>query len=179
MMRLYVLTLLLGPREHLVTPLSVVAVRKNLDQLYSSINHHRTTTNLSDIVWCMSGGVPSMSGVVWWYLEHFWWCLVVSDALMGWCCWCCWCTDAMMQWCTVASHELMLRMCWCNDALMHWFCWNADAADALILLMRWYCWCADAADALLLLVRWCCWCADVLMHWRYWIRIRISSRTFL
>ena len=30
---------------------------KNLDQLYSYINHHRTTTNLSDIVWCMSGGV--------------------------------------------------------------------------------------------------------------------------
>lgn len=37
----------------------------NLDQLYSSLNHHRTTTNLSDIVWCMSGGVLSMSGGVW------------------------------------------------------------------------------------------------------------------
>ena len=44
---------------------------KNLDQLYSSINHHRTTANLSDIVWCMSGGV-------WWCLMHVWWCLVVS-----------------------------------------------------------------------------------------------------
>ena len=42
--------------------------KKNLDQLYSSINHHRTTANLSDIVWCMSGGV--------------WWCLVVSDACL-------------------------------------------------------------------------------------------------
>ena len=48
---------------------------KNLDQLYSSMNHHRTTANLSDIVWCMSGGV-------WWCLEHVWWCLVVSDAYL-------------------------------------------------------------------------------------------------
>ena len=36
--------------------------KKNLDQLYTSINHHRTTANLSDIVWCVSGGVWSMSG---------------------------------------------------------------------------------------------------------------------
>ena len=33
---------------------------KNLDQLHSSINHHRTKTNLSG----MSGGVWSMSGGV-------------------------------------------------------------------------------------------------------------------
>ena len=49
--------------------------KKNLDQLYSSINHHRTTANLSDIVWCMSGGV-------WWCLDYVWWCLVVSDACL-------------------------------------------------------------------------------------------------
>ena len=30
---------------------------KNLDQLYRYVNHHKTTTNLSDIVWCMSDGV--------------------------------------------------------------------------------------------------------------------------
>ena len=48
---------------------------KNLDQLYSSINHHRTTANLSDIVWCMSGSV-------WWCLEYVWWCLVASDACL-------------------------------------------------------------------------------------------------
>ena len=49
--------------------------KKNLDQLNSSINHHRTTANLSDIVWCMSGGV-------WWCLDYVWWCLVVSDACL-------------------------------------------------------------------------------------------------
>ena len=48
---------------------------KNLDQLYSSLNHHRTTANQSDIVWCMSGSV-------WWCLEHVWWCLVASDACL-------------------------------------------------------------------------------------------------
>ena len=37
------------------------ACAKDLDQLYSCINHHRTTTNLSNIVWCMSCGVWSMS----------------------------------------------------------------------------------------------------------------------
>ena len=58
----------LGPRGPLVPPLIPVdpwtrgwtrgwTRAKNLDQLYSYINHHRTTTNLSDIVWCMSGGV--------------------------------------------------------------------------------------------------------------------------
>ena len=52
--------------------------KKNLDQLYSSINHHRTTANLSDNVWCMSGGVWIMSGGVWSCLMHVWWCLVVS-----------------------------------------------------------------------------------------------------
>ena len=50
-------------------------LKKNLDQLYSSINHHRTTANLSDIVCCMSGGVSSMSGSVWR-------CLVVCDACL-------------------------------------------------------------------------------------------------
>ena len=39
--------------------------KKNLDQLYSSINQQRTTANLSDVVWCVSGGVWSMSGGVW------------------------------------------------------------------------------------------------------------------
>ena len=54
------------------SPVSFVMVRKKrLDQLYSSINNHRTTANLSDIVWIMSGGV-------WWCLMHVWWCLVVS-----------------------------------------------------------------------------------------------------
>ena len=41
--------------------------KKNLDQLYSSINRQRTTANLSDIVW--------------WCLEHVWWCLVVSGGV--------------------------------------------------------------------------------------------------
>jgi len=41
----------------------------------SSINHHRTTANLSNIIWCMSGGV-------WWCLDYVWWCLVVSDACL-------------------------------------------------------------------------------------------------
>ena len=61
----------LGLREPLVTPLSthIWTLAKNLDQLYSSINHHRTTINLSDIVWCMSG--------VWWYLVVSGACLVV------------------------------------------------------------------------------------------------------
>ena len=66
----------LGPRGPLVPPLIPARgpVRaKNLDQLYSYINHHRTTTNLSNIVWCMS---------VWWSLMHVWWCLVVSDACL-------------------------------------------------------------------------------------------------
>ena len=52
--------------------------KKNLDQLYRSINHHRATANLSDIVWCMYGGVWSMSGGVWWCLILVWWCLLVS-----------------------------------------------------------------------------------------------------
>ena len=39
--------------------------KKNLDQLYSSINHHRTTANL--IKHCV---------------VHVWWCLVVSDACL-------------------------------------------------------------------------------------------------
>ena len=47
---------------------------KNQNQLYNSINHHRTTTNLWDIVWFLSGGVWSMSGGVWW-------CLVVFDGV--------------------------------------------------------------------------------------------------
>ena len=64
----------LGPRGPLGLPSFVrlstrPSVRKkNLDQLYSSINHHRTTANLSDIVW--------------WCLDYVWWCLVVSDACL-------------------------------------------------------------------------------------------------
>ena len=67
----------LGPRGPLGLPslVSPFVGAKNLDQLYSSINHHRTTANLSDIVWCMSGGV-------WWCLDYVWWCLVVSDACL-------------------------------------------------------------------------------------------------
>ena len=71
----------LGPRGPLGLPSLVRSSvrpsvrKKNLDQLYSSINHHRTTANLSDIVWCMSGGV-------WWCLDHVWCCLVVSDACL-------------------------------------------------------------------------------------------------
>ena len=60
----------LGPRGPLGTPSFARSPvgKKNLDQLYSSINQQRTTANLSDIVWCMSGGV--------------WWCLVFSDACL-------------------------------------------------------------------------------------------------
>ena len=67
----------LGPRGPLELPSFVrpPVRKKNLDQLYSSINHHRTTANLSDIVWIMSGGV-------WWCMDYVWWCLVVSDACL-------------------------------------------------------------------------------------------------
>ena len=71
----------LGPRGPLGLPSSVrpsdrpPVCKKNLDQLYSSINHHRTTANLSDIVWCISGNV-------WWCLEYVWCCLVASDACL-------------------------------------------------------------------------------------------------
>ena len=74
----------LGLRGPLGTPLSVRPFvrppvgKKNLDQLYSSVNHHRTTANLSDIVWCMSGGVWWCLEHVWWCLMHVWWCLVHS-----------------------------------------------------------------------------------------------------
>ena len=59
----------LGPRGPLVPPLFVRGTvrAKNMDQLYSYLNHHRTTTNLSDFVLCMSGGV--------------WWFLVVSGGV--------------------------------------------------------------------------------------------------
>ena len=73
-MRFHLRQSFLGPRgplglPSLVRPFARSPVgAKNLDQLYSSINHHRTTANQSDIVWCMSGGV-------WWCLEHVWWCL--------------------------------------------------------------------------------------------------------
>ena len=43
------------------TFVSLPVRKKNLDQLYSSINHHKTTANLTDIVW---------------------WCLVVSGACL-------------------------------------------------------------------------------------------------
>ena len=61
----------LGPRGPLGLPSSVrLSARgaKNLDQLYSSIAHHRTTANLSDIVW--------------WCLVVAGLCLVVSDACL-------------------------------------------------------------------------------------------------
>ena len=48
---LYIRTNFLGPPVR----------AKNLIQLYSYINYHRTAINLSDIVCCMSGGVWSMS----------------------------------------------------------------------------------------------------------------------
>ena len=58
------ITRFLGPRGPFGLPSLVrpFVRKKNLDQLYSSINHHWTTANLSDIVWCVSGGV-------WWCLE--------------------------------------------------------------------------------------------------------------
>ena len=52
----------LGPRGPLGSPSFV-----------RSINHHRNTANLSDIVWLVH---------VWWCLEHVWWCLVASDACL-------------------------------------------------------------------------------------------------
>ena len=70
----------LGPRGPLGLPslVSPFVGAKNLDQLYSSISHYRTTANLSDIVWCVSGGVWWCLEHVWWCLMHVWWCLVVS-----------------------------------------------------------------------------------------------------
>ena len=52
----------LGPRGPLGLPSFVCSSvgAKNLDQLYSSINHHRTTANLSDIVLCMSGAAEAL-----------------------------------------------------------------------------------------------------------------------
>ena len=139
-------------------------------------NHHRTTANLSDIVWCMSG-------VVWWCLEHVWWCLVVSDAclvvsggvsrckcILAGMTWIDWCIRADIPssscnwcWCTVAADALML--------LMHCCCWCADAAAALMLLKCWCCWCTVAAKVLLLRMCWCCWwavAADALMLQMCW-----------
>ena len=55
--------------------------KKNLDQLYSSINHHRTTANLSHIVWCMSGSCLVVSGS----------CLLVSGGV--------WCMSGGVWWC--------------------------------------------------------------------------------
>ena len=65
-----------GPRGPLGLPslVSLSVRKKNLDQLYSSLNHHRTTANLSDIVWCMSGGVWIMSGGVCCMSGGVWWC---------------------------------------------------------------------------------------------------------
>ena len=73
----FVIVYFLGPRGPFGTPSFVRSSvgKKNLDQLYCSINHHRTTANLSDIVWCMSGGV-------WWCLVVSGLCLVVSDACL-------------------------------------------------------------------------------------------------
>ena len=146
----------LGPRGALGTPSSARPSvcpsmgKKNLHQLNSSINHHRTTANLSDIVWCMSGSV-------WWCLEHVWWCLVASDACL-----------------VVSGGVNVYRLIWPElidvygqiSLPVH----LTDAAKMLMLLIRWCCWCIVAADALLLLMHWRCWCADVtevlmlLMH---------------
>ena len=54
--------------------------KKNLDQLYGSINHHRTTASanlketLSGAFLVVSGEVWSISGGVWGFLMHVWWC---------------------------------------------------------------------------------------------------------
>ena len=94
---------------------------KNLDQLYSYINHHRTTTNLSDIVWCMSGGADAADALL---------------LLMRWCCWCTAAADALLLLmhcccgCTDAADVLMLLMRWCGL-----WCWCTDAVDALMLLI--------------------------------------------
>ena len=56
--------------EHL-PPSAVPQEKSGLTvQLYNYINHHRTTANISDIVWSMSSGV--------------WWCLMVSGQVL-WC----------------------------------------------------------------------------------------------
>ena len=61
-------TLFLGPRGPLGTPslVSLPVGAKNMDQLYSSINHHKTTANLSLSGACLVvfGGVLCMSGGV-------------------------------------------------------------------------------------------------------------------
>ena len=41
------------------------SVRQNLDQLYSSINHHRTTINLSGAGLAVSGAYLVVSSGVW------------------------------------------------------------------------------------------------------------------
>ena len=56
------LALFLGLRVPLVTPLP--DPRTHAKSLDSSVNHQRTTTDLSDIVRCISGGVWSKSGGV-------------------------------------------------------------------------------------------------------------------
>ena len=84
---------------------------KNLDQLYSCMNHHKTTTNLSDIVWCKSGGVWSMSGGVWSMSGGVLWCLVVSGECLtmlickGWydLSWCIWADNISHQLHTTSS----------------------------------------------------------------------------
>ena len=65
-----------GPRGPLGLPSSVRSpvrspvCKKNLDQLYSSINHQ----TLSGAWLVVSGGVWIMYGGVWWCLMHVWWC---------------------------------------------------------------------------------------------------------
>ena len=123
-------------------------------------NHHRTTANLSDIVWCMSG-------VVWWCLEHVWWCLVVSEACLVVSA-ACLVVSMYKGWINVygqislpmhvtdAAETLMLLMSWC--------CWCTVAADSLRLLMQRCKDAADTVDALMLLMLWCCWWADAADH---------------
>ena len=123
--------LFLGPRGSLVPPLSLSGLvdprtcAKNLDQLYSYINHHRTTT--------AADAADTLMLLMRWYC----WCCLgcrCADAvdtlmlLMHWCCLYCWSADA--------ADALML--------LMHWCCWNswwnnmaddADTADEIIRLI--------------------------------------------
>ena len=115
----------LGPREPLGTPSFVrpfvrpLKGNKNLDQLYSSINHHRTTANPSDQIFSES--------------HHP---LIHDDALMQLMRWC---TILQMCWCTHLADALIL--------LMYWSCRCPDPAYALILLMRWCADAADATES--------------------------------
>ena len=101
---------------------------------------------------------------VWWYQEHVWWCLGVSDACL-----------------VVSGGVNVYRQIWpelidvygqislpvhvTDDAetLMRRCCWCIVAEDILMLLMRWRCWCTDVANALMLLMFRCAYNANALM----------------